>query len=34
MLDIIYILAIIGFFLLALAYMKGCETLRKGDSEK
>ncbi len=34
MLDAIYILAIIGFFTLALAYMRGCEALRQGDSEK
>jgi hypothetical protein len=34
MLDLIYILAIIGFFLLALAYMRGCESLRKGETEK
>jgi len=34
MLDLIFILAIIGFFLLALAYLKGCESLRQGDSKK
>ncbi|MER3430810.1 MAG: hypothetical protein C4325_04570 [Blastocatellia bacterium] len=34
MLDLIYILAIIGFFLLALAFMRGCEALRKGEDEK
>lgn len=28
MLDFIYIAAIIGFFLLALAYLAGCENLR------
>lgn len=28
MLDLIFISAIIGFFLLALAYLKGCEKLR------
>lgn len=28
MLDLIYIAAIIGFFLLALAYLAGCENLR------
>lgn len=30
MLDLIFIAVIIGFFLLALAYLKGCEALRKG----
>jgi hypothetical protein len=30
MLDLIFIGAIIGFFLLALAYLVGCESLRKG----
>ena len=30
MMDLIFILAIIGFFLLSLAYLKGCENLR-GD---
>jgi cbb3-type cytochrome oxidase subunit 3 len=34
MLDAIFILAIIGFFLLVIAYLKGCEALRKGVSEK
>lgn len=34
MLDAIFILAIIGFFLLAIAYLKGCELLQKGDTEK
>jgi len=34
MLDLIFIGAIIGFFLLALAYLKGCETLRQGDVKK
>jgi hypothetical protein len=34
MLDLIFILAIIGFFLLALAYLKGCESLQQGDSKK
>ena len=28
--DVIFIAIIIGFFLLALAYMSGCETLGKG----
>jgi hypothetical protein len=27
MLDLIYILATVGFFLLALAYVRGCEKL-------
>ncbi len=30
MLDLLFIGAIIGFFLLALAYLAGCENLRKG----
>lgn len=34
MLDLIFIAAIIGFFLLALAYLKGCESLRGGEAEK
>ena len=34
MLDLIFIAAIIGFFLLALAYLKGCESLQKGETEK
>jgi len=34
MLDLIFIAAIIGFFLLALAYLKGCESLRKGETKE
>ena len=34
MLDLIYIGAIIGFFLLALAYLKSCEALRNGGANK
>lgn len=34
MLDLIYIGAIIGFFMLALAYLRGCETLRNGGAKK
>ena len=34
MLDLIYISAIIGFFILALFYLRGCEKLRQGGSEK
>jgi len=34
MLDVIFILAIIGFFLLALAYLRGCEALRQGEKGK
>jgi len=30
MLDVIFIAVIIGFFLIALAYVAGCERLRKG----
>ncbi len=33
MLDLIFISTIIGFFLLALAYLSGCEALRRGDKE-
>ncbi len=34
MLDLIFIFAIIGFFLLALAYLKSCEILRRGETKK
>lgn len=34
MLDLIYIAAIIGFFLLSLAYLRGCEALRGGKEKK
>jgi hypothetical protein len=34
MLDLIYIAAIVGFFLLALAYLRGCESLRQGENKK
>jgi hypothetical protein len=30
MLDLIFIAAMIGFFMLALGYIAGCESLRKG----
>jgi hypothetical protein len=33
MLDLIFILAIIGFFMLALAYLRGCENLKKREGE-
>ncbi|MBA2735783.1 MAG: hypothetical protein H0U50_03235 [Pyrinomonadaceae bacterium] len=29
-----YIAAVIGFFLLATAYLRGCEALRKGETKK
>jgi hypothetical protein len=32
--DVIFIAVIAGFFLLALAYLKGCEALRKGALNK
>lgn len=34
MLDLIFIAAIIGFFLMALAYLRGCEALRGGETKK
>lgn len=34
MLDLVYMLAIIGFFILALFYLRGCEALRQGETEK
>jgi hypothetical protein len=34
MLDLIYIAAIIGFFLLAMGYLRGCESLRQGETKK
>jgi hypothetical protein len=32
--DLIYIGIIIGFFLLALAYIAGCDSLSKGAKEE
>lgn len=32
--DVIFIAIILGFFLLALAYMSGCEALAKGAESK
>jgi hypothetical protein len=32
--DVIFIAIIVGFFLLALAYMSGCEALGKGAESK
>lgn len=32
--DLAFVGIIIGFFLLALAYIAGCESLRKGAKEK
>lgn len=34
MMDLLFIAAIIGFFLLALAYLRGCESLQKGETGK
>lgn len=34
MMDLIYIAAIVGFFILALGYLRGCESLKKGADEK
>jgi hypothetical protein len=34
MTDLLFIGAIIGFFLLALAYLRGCEILRKGETKR
>ena len=33
MLDIIYIAMSIGFFLLSVAYTRGCQTLRGGSND-
>ena len=32
--DLIFIAIIVGFFLLALAYMSGCEALGKGAQNR
>lgn len=32
--DVIFIAVIVGFFLLALAYVSGCEALGKGAENK
>lgn len=34
MLDLLYLALIIGFFLLALAYIAACDALKKGAEEK
>ncbi len=34
MLDLIFIAVIIGFFLLALIYIAGCDGLRKGGKSE
>lgn len=34
MLDLLFIAVIISFYLLALAYLKGCESLRKGATNE
>ncbi len=34
MIDLLFISAIIGFFLLAMAYLRGCESLQKGETKK
>ncbi len=34
MMDLLFIAAIIGFFLLAMAYLRGCEILRNGETKK
>jgi hypothetical protein len=34
MTDLIYLMIIVGFFLLALAYVSACEALRKGEREQ
>lgn len=33
MLDLLYLVVIIAFFILALAYVKACEALQKGGEE-
>jgi hypothetical protein len=32
--DLIFVFAMTGFFILALAYLKGCEGLRQGAAKK
>lgn len=32
--DLIFIIVIIGFFLLAIAYVAACESLRKGGKSE
>jgi succinate-acetate transporter protein len=32
--DMVFIGIVVGFFLLAIAYMAGCESLRKGDKSE
>jgi hypothetical protein len=34
MFDLLFIALIVGFFLLALAYVAGCDSLRKGAKEE
>jgi hypothetical protein len=34
MLDLLFIGVMIGFFLLALAYVSGCEALKKGAKDE
>lgn len=34
MFDLLFMALIIGFFLLALAYIAGCDSLRKGAKEE
>jgi len=34
MTDLIFLGAIVGFFLLAVAYLAGCDGMRKGAVEK
>jgi len=33
MLDLIYVAAAVAFFLLSLAYVRGCEKLQKGEAK-
>jgi hypothetical protein len=34
MVDVVFIGVIVGFFLLALAYLSACERLRKGGGQR
>ena len=34
MFDLLFIALIVGFFLLSLAYVAGCDSLRKGAKEE
>lgn len=33
MLDVIYIVLIVAFFLIAILYIEGCDSLKKGEGK-